>query len=249
MRITKNFSDETLTYTNALTDESRQRFFTIQGETLVGKTELLLHFKSTSFNTHCSCAFVNLRRSKDPHAILDVISEHLGREMFPNYEGLSREVAQRGAMFINKSFFFFSSMRASVQNTDPSAINRHLTREFFGDLARNSTDPISILIDHFEVASEDTKAWIHTDLVPRIERLNQLILTVAGQIIPVCDRDLISFYQPITLTTIHVDNWIEYADEIGGMITSDEVREIYNAVGGISGLVASKIHEVTKSRR
>jgi len=239
-----NFENELEIFKQLLKLGTKKSLLTIQAKSLYGKTTLLSEYEQVCKDSGYLYAKINLKRSYDPHCILDYLGEQIGQENLPNYWALSEKmILGDSSILIENASFYFSDLRVSqISPKDSKGRYRLLSIEFFQDAASLTREqPAAFIFDHYEQATEEIREWMQYDFLPKLHRVPNIITVIAGQNVPASDEDWQSLHQPILLGEISVKHWVSYAGKLGLSLSEDDVGMIYHGVNGVPGMVALAI--------
>jgi hypothetical protein len=137
-----------------LNEQSKQRILLLQGASGIGKTALLESFAETSRTLGFLCGHIEFKGGIDLQEALKELTRDLKPVRFSRFD---REY-QRNAT--------------------------HTLRSAFLDDLDDAVQPVVIVLDTYEQASDETKQWLESSLLPHVRRSPHLRLVLAGQNVP-----------------------------------------------------------------
>ena len=86
-----------------------------------------------------------------------------------------------------------------------------------------------VLFDTYEQANEESKKWLsgHILRMSTPERVNSLIIVIAGKEIPLPTGEWEHCCHTLNLGPLQLEDWLEYADLVVGNIPTEYIERIY----------------------
>lgn len=187
--------------------------------------------------------------------ILGELCQHLGSERFDQYYARCQEFARQAGIQIERSTFLNSPIDASLGGPDSEQrkLRRQLlTDAFFADLAslRQEGQPVVLLFDTFEKASDEVKEWISGIFLSRVQRYPWLVVVVAGQETPVLDRDWSRLFLTVSLQKLEKDDVRKFVRRLELSFSEETIDVLYDSTDDGHPLeLSTQLGRVLEKRR
>jgi hypothetical protein len=171
-----------------LKTSSTTRVLYIIGEAKLGKSHLLTKVFPVLAQQEYQArhAVIDLRHPQTISEILSLTSSQLDGMCCTHFKDAEREWTNQPKVRMEHVFLILSSLTLSAEQeyNDLYKNMHYLTTQFIKDLETYDDQPLLLLIDHMDNATEEIQAWLINTFLVRISLLKHIWIVVAGHSVP-----------------------------------------------------------------
>ena len=224
---------------------SDQRVLRLMGQAKLGKSHLLMKvFPGLAQQAQATCRHAILDLRSQAQGIPDVLHSacgQLGDDGFGGY--LAEYKAWRNRPRIEASGLQALLSKISISTRDETDESRRvipdLTLAFVNDLRRRPGQPVLLLFDAVDNASDATRTWLMDSLLVQLAALPHVRCVVAGRTLPDAAGGYAAFCGSYELKPVQEeDAYIHYCQQHGIVMVEQSIRDFARACGYVPGLFA-----------
>jgi hypothetical protein len=236
-RIHIDREEELRLFDDVLAGRRAERILLLEGSSQTGKSSLLSEFGKRC--GVCHWALVNFKDTLSFGAMqfLGELADTLSPIAFDQFRAQCAQMAASATVTITGNRLIGSKIDVALGQLDDSQRQARytlLTGAFFADL-RQSHQQVVMAIDTFEQAANEVRAWISGILLPRAHRTPGVVIVIAGQSVPVLDREWDEHCCHHHLSGLQREFWYEYFQRTDVTVSRETAFAFHQLFDGIPG--------------
>jgi hypothetical protein len=229
-------SDELDFFLRLARREVGRRLLLVRAASGWGKSDLLRLFKARC-PPETPCLLFDLRApGLNIEEILRRISRALGRERFPKTQ-IELDAARSAIQLaVNKNILLGVGNRIEINQAPEGEAQRHqqtsrLAEALFDDLT--ALGRLVLIFDTLNLCQDaELRAWLEGPFLARLQYAPELVVVLAGQVMPEPTSDWEDLAHFMELGGIPVSHWRQYAQETGMQVSEKLIDGIWVVTRG-----------------
>jgi hypothetical protein len=229
-------------FCNLMKNSTQERILCLVGDGKMGKSHLLTHvfplLAERDYQARCAILDLGYPFSTIPD-VLSQICAQLGDPHFHDYYSAEQELMRHPKVDVKGLRALFSHITVSNKDYQDEASYqvRYLTSHFVKDITQLADQPLLLLFDSVEKASEEMQGWLMRNLLLSLSRLKHIRVVLAGRSLPEPYISYSTHCQHYKLCPVmQIDEYVTYCQQSDLLLSEEQIRTLAHAFDYIPGL-------------